>query len=248
MNRYSLHLVCVGAVIGVLTLTAAALGGIKKPEKSAAKPTPAVEKTAYNAELEARSLSYLQPEEETAQVFAPGVLLALHTDPSLKWEDLALYGPEGSAPEPVSPDADGDAALGPLRPGRYSLRRAGILLGEFVLNENASVAIATGRLWTDGEILYLESFLPAEAELRLTLEDRGYYSISLMGEDGMSRSGAVFIPENASFDSGGVFLRILRFPGLPAGSYTVCYRGRPVAELEAGEGEVAGLELRLGKD
>ena len=246
MNSYSMRLACGGAVIGVLTLSAAALGGRKEPVKKNPDPAPVVRRAEDSAA--AQTLSFRPSEEEAAEVFAPGFLLALHTDPAAGWSDLTVSGPEGSVPDPVDPDGDGDAALGPLIPGRYTLRRAGKVLGEFVLNENASVAIATGRLWTDGEVLYLEDFLPTEAELRLILEDRGYYGFSLVGEDGMARGGSVFIPDDARYDEGEVFLRTLRFPGLPAGKYTVCSRGRPVAEIETREGEVTSVELRLGKE
>lgn len=243
MDSYSIRLACVGAMIGVMTLSAAALGSLKKPEKTA-QPALQTLQTGASAVTPERQPVLLQA-EQTGEAGA-GLLLALHTDPALDWDDLTVSGPEGSAPAPVNPDRDGDAALGPLLPGCYSLQEQGRPLGEFVLNENASVAIATGRLWTDGEVLYLEDFIPSEAELRLTLTERGYYSFSLVGEDGLSRCAALFLPENESYDPGGVFLRTLRFPGLPAGHYTLCSRGRAVAELDTRPGEVTAVELQIG--
>ncbi len=245
MNSYSIRLACVGAVIGVLTLTAAALGGAGNKTPAAKKTPPA---SAVSAQAGEGLQELAQTEDRSVSVMLPTVLLALRADPALDWSGLTLCGPEEQDTAAVTLDADGDASLGPLCAGRYSLRKDGVLLGEFVLNENASVAIASGRLWTDGELLYLEKDIPSEAELRLTLTARGYYSFLLESEEGVSRAGAVFIPDTAAWDPGGVFLRTLRFPGLPAGKYRVLCGGRTVAEIVTKRGEVSAVELRLGGD
>ena len=59
--------------------------------------------------------------------------------------------------EEIPPNRDGDLSLGPLAPGCYGVCRGETVIGAFRLCGNAALGEAEGRLWTDGELLYLDS-------------------------------------------------------------------------------------------
>ena len=140
--------------------------------------------------------------------------------------------------------ADGDAALGPLRPGHYTLCLDGVAAGEFVLNENAAVMLTTGRLWTDGELLHLEPDTPGAILLKLALPGPGTYPVYLTGED-VSRTAVAQIGADDAQDPGGGYTRCVQFEGLMAGCYTLTCRGEAIASLELARGEVKSLALAV---
>lgn len=144
------------------------------------------------------------------------------------------------------PDAEGDAALGPLPPGRYALYAENERLGSFRLTEDAALDEAAGRLWTDGEILHLEAFRPGQAELSLTLPASGYYSLALVDDDGRRWTKDVFIPSDARPEQAGSYLRTLDFFGLPEGRYTLVWNRRPILQFPVLAGGVAQIPVALG--
>ena len=144
------------------------------------------------------------------------------------------------------PDAEGDAALGPLPPGRYALYAENERLGSFRLTEDAALDEAAGRLWTDGEMLHLEAFRPGQAELSLTLPASGYYSLALVDDDGRRWTKDVFIPSDARPEQAGSYLRTLDFFGLPEGRYTLVWNRRPILQFPVLAGGVAQIPVALG--
>ena len=158
--------------------------------------------------------------------------------------DLTLQNVDGATIEEISPDPDGDAALGPLRPGHYTLCLDGVAAGEFVLNENAAVMLTTGRLWTDGELLHLEPDTPGAILLKLALPGPGTYPVYLTGED-VSRTAVAQIGADDAQDPGGGYTRCVQFEGLMAGCYTLTCRGEAIASLELARGEVKSLALAV---
>lgn len=143
------------------------------------------------------------------------------------------------------PDAEGDAALGPLPPGRYALYAENERLGSFRLTEDAALDEAAGRLWTDGEMLHLEAFRPGQAELSLTLPASGYYSLALVDDDGRRWTKDVFIPSDARPEQAGSYLRTLDFFGLPEGRYTLVWNRRPILQFPVLAGGVAQIPVAL---
>lgn len=159
--------------------------------------------------------------------------------------DLMLTDCEGQTLDRIRPDRDRDAALGPLRPGRYQILDREETAGEFVLNENAAVMLTTGRLWTDGELLYLAPWTPGALLVRCELPGPGVYTLTLMGENGDERAAILEIGPEAAPDPGGGWSRCCQFEGLGPGYYELRRQGLVCATAELNAGEIKSLALDL---
>ena len=158
---------------------------------------------------------------------------------------LRLCTPDGVPLAQIEPDADGDAALGPLRPGSYSVYDGKTELGRFLLADNAAILRADGRLWTDGELLHLAGQSPAALTVRCEIARPGCYTFTLTGSDGTLRSAVVSISEGTAPDACGCYLRHLLFEGLHPGVWWLLEGGAPCAAqtLVAGETAQIGVEI-----
>ena len=182
MRNYSITLAVLGMLIGVLALSATAFAKARPPEPEA---PPAVVLTelppeeAGTPERTADPLAFLLKDQRLrllrrlAELVRPLLGQALpasaarETEPpaglfraALRVEDpemgrLFLADPDGNPIEKIITDKDGDAALGPMAPGRYSVTMGRAVLGSFRLLDNAALSEADGLLRTDGELLYL---------------------------------------------------------------------------------------------
>ena len=142
-------------------------------------------------------------------------------------------------------DADGDAALGPVTPGRYCLTLDSERIGSFRVLENAAITETAGRLWSDGELLHLERFRPGQAEITLTLTEPGYESILLVDDLGRRWTRDFFIPEQEGRGADGSYTRVLRFQGLPEGRYTLVHDRRPLQQFQVLAGGTVRLSAKL---
>lgn len=186
-----------------------------------------------------------QSEAEQAGAEAGPFAVALRVTEPILGERLFLCDGSGSPLEELEPDEEGDAVLGPLPPGRYGVCVGAEEIGSFRLLANAALDEAAGRLWTDGELLHLERFVPGTARLRLRLAEPGYYTLLLFDRDGRSWGRDLYIAEDARPEEAELWLRSLDFRGLPPGLYTVVRRTAPLGQLEVRAGETAVLELRI---
>ena len=258
MNTYSIRLALAGLLIGFLTLTAAAVGPIHPQTGGSGHSAPQSPETTVQPDragpLQLQPASETQsPTAESGESLAsaslqPAYYVALRAAPALVGTAVTLSDPDGHILGVYSPDADGDAALGPICPGRYLLSDGRTPLGEFVLEENASVCLATDRLWADGELLHLECRRPGEIVLELTLDEPGYYSLAVMDQTGEVTVRDLFISSRQKPQQGRSYLRTLRFPGLMAGAYTVLWNERTLCTLALDEGGLSSISLHLSRD
>jgi hypothetical protein len=268
MSSYSIRLAAVGTVIGVLTLTAAAYANRAAPPSAettvlaaAAEPGTAHETKTAGAEGTAEFLTAETADAETgtacsdpaetedgeaAEAFVQNAWYAALRVETPTAGRIFVCDLRGSPLCAAVPDAEGDAALGPLPPGRYALYAENERLGSFRLTEDAALDEAAGRLWTDGEMLHLEAFRPGQAELSLTLPASGYYSLALVDDDGRRWTKDVFIPSDARPEQAGSYLRTLDFFGLPEGRYTLVWNRRPILQFPVLAGGVAQIPVALG--
>ena len=266
MNRYSIHLACLGAVLGLLTVSAAAVGGMAArrdaarkaadrqsaeaavfaeadpaadPESEDRQPVPASDSARTDG-----TVRVFDPEEDAA-AFAPQeaqpadgssylVALRIHRRPIPA--RLVLSDAAGNEAE-IVPDAAGDAVLGPIPPGTYTVLADGAILGRFLLLPDAVLADTEGELWTDGELLHLSDYAAGRAELLLSFPRPGRYSLRLSSSFGGLRIIQAEIPETAARDSAGVWRRAVSLCGLRPGSYVLSIGDEPLCSfvLEAGE-------------
>lgn len=254
MNSDSIRLAWAGAMIGVLALTATMAARSRPPTVREAGKTTAELLAAESRQATdpAGAGDFFDPEggmipamaEQTGAEAGPFAVALRVTEPILG-ERLFLCDGSGSPLEELEPDEEGDAVLGPLPPGRYGVCVGAEEIGSFRLLANAALDEAAGRLWTDGELLHLERFVPGTARLRLRLAEPGYYTLLLFDRDGRSWGRDLYIPDDARPEEAEGWLRTLDFRGLPPGLYTVVRRGAPLGQLEVRAGETAVLELRI---
>ena len=253
MKGESMRLAWVGALMGVLVLSATALARWDQPlpraKQSAGDSAAQALRPAAAGPAESGPA---EPGEDGAVAVMAGqtagpFLVALRVEEAVWGEKLFLCDPNGSPLEAIEPDGQGDAVLGPLAPGSYGLYRGAEEVGSFRLEENASLSRAAGRAWTDGELLHIERFVPGTALLRLRLPGPGYYTLTLFDREGRSRSRDLYVEEGARPGETGDFLRVLEFRGLPPGLYTAVRLGTPLGQVEVRAGESAELELDLTK-
>ena len=241
MNEYSTRLAWAGTMIGVLALTATVFANTRPPEKTdptaATLPPALAEEAAYP-----EAVAVMASETETAGPF----LVALRVEALPLEGQVFLCDANGSPIEAIQPDGSGDATLGPLGSGVYSIWRTGTELGRFRLLRNASLDETRGQLWTDGEVLHLERFLPGTAAIRLTVQERGFYSFTLYDRNGRQWNRDLFIPDSALPERGLAFVRTLEFRGLPAGLYTLVRRETPILQVLVQPGERTEAEATIG--
>ena len=245
MNEYSTRLAWAGAMIGVLALTATVFANTRPPEKTdstaASLPPALVAEDVTHTEALA---AVMAPETETAGPF----LVALRVEALPLEGQVFLCDANGSPIEEVLPDGDGDATLGPLVSGVYTLWRTGTELGRFRLLQNAALDETRGQLWTDGELLHLERFLPGTAAIRLTVQEKGFYSFTLYDRNGRQWNRDLFIPDTAIPERGLAYVRTLEFRGLPAGLYTLVRRETPILQVLVQPGERTEAEGTIAVD
>ena len=235
MKRESIRLVCLGALLGVLTLSAALFAG---PGGGGGETRAAG--TAVPAEsVDAPALT-----EEVAEVFAPQALCspALRVESDGPVRRLWLCDLHGNPYMEIDVDGARQAVLGPIPPGRYAVTAGTEALGTFQLAGDAALTETTGRLWTDGTVLHLEDFCPGEAEIRVCLSAPGYYSFRLVDDTGLGRSGDLFIPSDEQPEDG-LWRRTLYFRGLPEGRYTLVRNREPLLQFQVLAGGTARVEL-----
>ena len=243
MSMDSIRLAAVGAMIGVLTLTAAAYanrGGGERPASESPPQTAAVcaaptDDTRDDGVWGGQAAEAFAPEKRYAA-------LRLDVEGGLS---LSLCTLDGTVIASLEPDADGDVALGPITPGRYAISSGQEQLGSFRMYDNAALGEAGGRLWTDGEVLHLADYLPGQAEISVTLPAAGYYSFALVDDNGLRRTSDIFIPSSARPDEGRSFLRTLEFYGLPEGRYTLVHRKLPLLQFRVLAGGVARVSAAV---
>ena len=258
MNTDSMRLVLAGGMIGLLMLSAAAWYAVRGPGGRAPLPAAAAETGASGAGSEASGAVEPVAALETGGAFGEAAAAIFAEDdpdagpftvalrvPEAVWgEKLFICDGTGSPLEEIVPDRDGDQSLGPLAPGRYKVCRGETEVGAFRLYGNASLGETVGRLWTDGELLWLERFEPGTARLLLTLPHPGYYSLRLCDRVGRAWNRDLYIPEGEHPNAGQAYDRSLEFRGLPPGAYTLVYRSTPIGQLEVRAGETAELAVR----
>lgn len=256
MNSDSIRLAWAGAMIGVLALSATVTARSIPPRTEAPPASEAAAPVLAASLPPAGTETGLDPAGEFYEEAGGAVpVLAEQTDfrvalrlgESAPREGLFLCDSLGCPLEEITADRDREAALGPLTPGQYGIcRAAGDSLGSFTLTQSAALEAASGQLWTDGELLYLEGFVPGTLRLTLSLPEPGYYALQLCDRDGREWSRDLFIPESAPPDAARRYTRTLDFPGLPPGLYTVLRRGSPLLQLEVRAGELSQGELEIG--
>ena len=234
MNRESAGLVLTGALLGVLALSATVFARLFPPAREETVPAPAMSTAAFAAVRETAAPAV--QEQTGAEQEAVPVL-----------EKLFVCDGLGCPLAGIEPDLDGDASVGPLPPGRYSIQRGQTEIGSFTLLENAALSEAEGRAWTDGERLYVERFTPGTVRLTVRLHATGRYTLELRDRDGRSWSRELFIPPGAQADAAGAWVRVLDFQGLPPGLYTAARQNHPLGQTELAAGEIAALEVEIDK-
>ena len=234
MNDYSMRLAALGAMIGVLTLSAAAYANVSAAARIPDPPAITTQAPAAPPQT-----------GEAAEALAPAVCYAALRLESPVRGQLCLCDLSGSPLSVVEPDEDGDAALGPVAPGRYCLTLGSERIGSFRVLENAAITETAGRLWTDGELLHLERFRPGQAELTLTVLEPGYESIQLVDDLGRAWNRDFFIPEREHRGQDGVYTRVLLFQGLPEGRYTLVRDRRPLEQFQVLAGGTVRIKAKL---
>ena len=120
-------------------------------------------------------------------------------------------------------------------------------MGGFRLENNASLSTAYGRIWTDGELLWLERFTPGTARLTVTLRKPGYYTLGLCDRDGRIRWRDLYVSEETQPEENGLWVRTVDFQGLLPGLYTAVRRNQPLGQVEVRAGETGLLEIGIDK-
>lgn len=258
MNNDSMRLVLAGGMIALLVLSAAAWRAVRGPIPAPAETGASQGRSGADAHLGSEPETPTREQSEAAfgedavPIFAEDpaagpYLVALRIPEPIWGEKLFVCDGTGSPLEEIVPDRDGDQSVGPLTPGRYGVFCGGTEIGAFRLYGNASLGQTEGRLWTDGEVLYVERFVPGEARLTLRFSKPGYYSLRLCDQLGREWNRDLYIPESERPNRGSFYEKILEFRGLPAGRYTAVYRGTPVGQTEIRSGETSDLDLMLDK-
>ena len=241
MNRYSLRLVLVGMLIGILTLSAVAVSKLALAGDRPGRAGPVSGSAEASAAVTAEAAD---PWDGPAdQVFAPAeaagdCVLCFTAAPAPAYE---LRDLRGNSYGPIVPGENREASLGALRPGRYLIACGEESVGSFRVTETAELTEAGGRLWTDGARLWLEDFSPGAAEVRLALPHPGYYSFQLVDDLGRTWTRDIFVPEDAAPDPEGTFSRTLRYDGLPEGRYTLTEAGQPLTQFQVLAGGTARI-------
>ncbi len=254
MNKESVRLALAGATIGVLALSATVFARHCPPEREESAAALAAERETVSAAVPAESFAEGEAVPVLADLDPAGddpnagpFMISLRVPDPVPGEKLFVCDELGCPLEGIEPDRDGDAAVGPFAPGRYSIQRGQTELGSFRLHDNASLSEATGRAWTDGELLYLERYIPGTVRLNVTVRKTGYYALWLCDRDGRTWRRELFVSEKTKQDAAGVWVQTLDFQGLPPGLYTATRRNQTLGQVELPEGETAVLEIEIDK-
>lgn len=254
MNRESVLLALAGATLGALALSAAMFARLHPPEPeestaalaAAWETLPAAVPAETFADGEAVPvLAELEADEEDPN--AGPFYVSLRVPDPAPGEKLFVCDGLGCPLEEIVLDQDGDAALGPLAPGRYSIQSGQTELGSFRLHGNASLSEATGRAWTDGERLYLERYIPGTVRLTVTVRKTGYYAVWLCDREGRSWRRELYVSDRTQRDADGAWVQVLDFQGLAPGLYTATRRSQTLGQVELPAGETALLEVVIDK-
>lgn len=242
MNRESIRLAWAGTAIGVLVLSAVVFADARPPARREERGTGTEPAAATApADFGGEAVAALAQESGGAEAFA----VRLRAEDPIPGERLFLCDAAGCPLEELEPDADGDAALGPLAPGSYGIWRGATEIGRFRLLADGALGETAGRLWTDGRFLHLERLVTGTARLTLTLDRPGYESFQLWDRDGRGRSADLYVPDSALPDRERSYVRVLEFRGLPPGLYTLTRGKNPLLQLTVRAGETAEAELRI---
>lgn len=254
MNRESAALALAGVMIGLL-----ALGGVTfarlhppEPEESAAIPGLGQETAQpasapeYGAEEPAVPV-LAEPEPFDADPTAGPFSVSLRVPDPVRGEKLFVCDALGCPLEEIEPDPDGAALLGPFAPGSYSVQRGQTEVAAFRLLDNAALCETSGRLWTDGELLWLERFTPGTLRLSVTLHGTGYYTMELRDRVGRVWNRDLYVPDGTPPDADGLWRRVLDFQGLPPGLYTAVRQNRPLGQTEVSAEAIAELAIEIEK-
>lgn len=248
MNRYSTQLLLAGAMLGTLVLSAAGLAQLGGTGK-ARKPAEPVLLTAHTTEATdpwaaPAAAAGAFPSDVGTGPFRVRLQLETERDPGR----LFLCDKAGLPLDRVVPDRNGEAELGPIAPGLYSICVEDLCLGSFRLLPDAGLAEAEGRLWTEGALLHLTDKPTGEAVLELVLPCPGYYSLYLVDRWGQRIQQDLFIPREEPAGPAGVWRRKLTFRGLPEGLYTAVYAKNPLAQFRVATGSSAQALLTLERN
>lgn len=267
MNRESVLLALTGAMLGVLALSAV-LAAKLHPRPPAAEPeasallgggpagesgfedgeaVPVMAEDAPETPPEAGEPTASAETEPRDEPSAGPFYVALRVPDPIPGERLFVCDGAGCPLDAVLPDRNGDAAAGPFPPGRYSVCRGETEIGRFRLRDNAALDEAEGRLWTDGELLWIERFSPGSVRLTVTLPGPGWYALRLWDRDGRQWSRDLCVAADAPPEAGGTWTRALEYRGLPPGTYTVVHDRTVCARVEVAAGETASAAVVLEK-
>ena len=254
MKRESVLLTLAGVTLGVLALSASMLARLHPltPEESTAvlaaewETLPAVLPAETFADAEVvQVMAELDPTEDDPN--AGPFLISLRVPDPAPGEKLFVCDEMDCPLEEIVLDQDGDAAVGPFAPGRYSIQSGQTELGSFRLHDNASLSDATGRAWTDGERLYLERFIPGTVRLTVTVHKTGYFAVWLCDRNGKSWRKELYVSEKTQRDADGAWVQILDFQGLPPGLYTATRRNQTLGQVELPAGETVQMQIQIDK-
>ena len=255
MRNYSAAMAGIGLLILVLTVSAA-LAGANVP---AVTPGETTEEAVPVALIElpsdrpfsgqtghapVPSSSVRDPSAETLRTESAGpFLVAMRAGENVP--DRIFLGDDlGSPLEQVEFNADGEAALGPVPPGIYTVVAGTEELGRFRLPESAVPDEVSGQLWTEGEVLHLESYVPGTVEAEIAFSAPGLYTVRLTGAGGEYRAD-VFVSERERPAALGCWRRTFRFPGLPAGVYALFLEETRLTGLIVRPGAVCTVSAAL---
>lgn len=242
MNSDSIRLAWAGAAIGLLVLSAVVFAGARPPARREDGGTgPALaERMPGPTDFEGEAVAALAETEA-----AEPVTVVLRAEDPVPGERLFLCDAGGCPLEEIEPGVGGETVLGPLTPACYGIWRGGTEIASFRLLRGAALDRTSGRLWTDGTVLYLERFETGTVRLRLILGQPGYESFQLCDRDGRRRSGDLYVPDSALPDQGRGYVRLLEFRGLAPGLYTLVRAGEALLQLTVRSGETAEAALRI---
>lgn len=249
MNRESIALALTGGIIGVFALSAATFARLHPlPREESTAALEAMRETVQlAATTEQVAVLPVLAEQEPADAEAGPFSIAIRAPDPVPGEKLFVCDTLGCPLEGIHPDRNGSARLGPLPPGRYSVQRGQTEVAAFCLRDDASIGETSGRVWTDGTLLWLERFIPGTARVSVKLRSTGYYTLELRDRDGRAWRRDLYIPDGTQAEADGVWTRVLDFQGLPPGLYTAVRRNQPLGQVEVPAGEIAALEIEISK-
>ena len=252
MNKESMALTLAGGLIGILALSAGAFAELHPPKAEtlpaalAGETEPASAAAWMAGEASDAALPVLaEPEPAVGETEAGARSVAVSASDPIPGEKLFVCDSLGCPLEGIELNGAGKAVLGPFAPGCYSVQRGQTEVGSFRLEADGSLSETAGRVWTDGEQLLLERFIPGTARLTVTLGKPGYYTVTLCDRDGRARNRDLYIPEGTPPEGNGTWVRVLDVQGLAPGLYTAVQRNLPLGQVEVPAGEIGELAITI---